>query len=166
MARVWKFGDDIDTDQMVPGRYAPILTGDDNTGKYCFIERRPEFAKEVKPGDIIVAGKNFGCGSSREYAAVAVRQSGVAVVIAETVARIFFRNIVNLGVPVFEDGAAAQTLADGDDVTFDLENGSISRGQTLLLLTPPPPFVQAIVREGGIVPYYLKYKRFPTTEQV
>jgi methanogen homoaconitase small subunit len=164
MARVWKFADDIDTDQMVPGRYAPLLTGDDNTGKYCFIERRPEFAKEVRPGDIIVAGRNFGCGSSREFAATAVKQCGIAAVIAESVARIFFRNIINLGVPVFEDRAAVETLADGDEVSFDLENGSIRHGQRLLLLTPPPPFVQAIVREGGIVPYYLKYKRFPDAE--
>lgn len=161
MARVWKFGDDIDTDQMVPGRYAPILTGDDNTGKYCFIERRPEFAKTVRPGDIIVAGRNFGCGSSREYAAVAVKQSGVAAIIAESVARIFFRNSVNLGVPVFEDPAAARLMADGEDVEINLVEGVITRGEQMLRLTPPAPFIAAIVKEGGIVPYYLKYKRFP-----
>jgi methanogen homoaconitase small subunit len=164
MARVWKFGDDIDTDQMVPGRYAPILTGDDNTGKYCFIERRPEFAKEVQPGDIIVAGRNFGCGSSREYAPVAIKQCGIAAIIAESVARIFYRNCINLGIPVFEDPSAVQALADGDTVTFDVLQGTVQHGNRLLLLTPPAPFVQAIVREGGIVPYYLKYKRFPTGE--
>ncbi len=164
MARVWKFGDDIDTDQMVPGRYAPILTGDDNTGKYCFIERRPEFARQAQPGDIIVAGKNFGCGSSREYAPVAIKQCGIAAVVAESVARIFFRNAVNLGIPVFEDPAAVQALSDGETVRFDLEQGTIQRGEDLLQLTPPAPFVQAIVREGGIVPFFLKYKRFPTGE--
>jgi methanogen homoaconitase small subunit len=164
MPRVWKFGDDIDTDQMVPGRYAPVLTGDDNTGKYCFIERRPEFRSEVKPGDIIVAGKNFGCGSSREYAAVAVKQSGISAIVAESVARIFFRNCVNLGVPIFEDTAAVHMLSDGDIVSFDLAQGAILKNGSVLRLAPPPPFVQAIVREGGIVPYYLKYKRFPTAE--
>jgi len=164
MARVWKFEDDIDTDQMVPGRYAPILTGDDNTGKYCFIERRPEFAKQVKPGDIIVAGKNFGCGSSREYAPVAIKQCGIAAIVAESVARIFFRNAVNLGIPVFEDAAAARLLGDGDDVSFSIAEGTIQRGDSTLLLAPPARFVQAIVREGGMVPYYLKYKRFPTGE--
>lgn len=162
MARVWKFGDDIDTDQMVPGRYAPILTGDDNTGKYCFIERRPEFAKQVKPGDIIVAGKNFGCGSSREYAPVAIKQCGIAAIIVESVARIFFRNAVNLGIPVFEDAAAATLLAEGDEITFSVDHGTIRRGDTVLHLQPPARFVQAIVRERGIVRYYLKYKRFPT----
>jgi methanogen homoaconitase small subunit len=164
MARVWKFGDDIDTDQMVPGRYAPVLTGDDNTGKYCFIERRPEFAKQAQPGDIIVAGKNFGCGSSREYATVAVKQSGIAAIVAVSVARIFFRNAVNLGIPVFEDPAAVQMLADGESVEFNLETGAIKRGDATLRLAPPAPFVQAIVREGGIVPYFLKYKQFPTGE--
>ena len=164
MARVWKFGDDIDTDQMVPGRYAPLLTGDDNTGKYCFIERRPEFARQVKPGDIIIAGKNFGCGSSREFAPAAIKQCGVAAIIVESVARIFFRNAVNLGIPVFEDPAAAWALAEGETVTFDLAKGTITHGDSLLRLAPPAPFVQAIVRAGGIVPYYLKYHRFPTGE--
>jgi methanogen homoaconitase small subunit len=164
MARVWKFGDDIDTDQMVPGRYAPILTGDDNTGKYCFIERRPEFAKEVKPGDIMVAGKNFGCGSSREYAPVAIKQCGIAAIVVASVARIFFRNCVNLGVPVFEDAEAAHVLVDGENVILDLDQGTIRSGNKMLFLSPPPPFVQAIVHEGGIVPYYLKYKKFPTGE--
>ena len=164
MARVWKFGDDIDTDQMVPGRYAPIVTGDDNTGKYCFIERRPEFAKQVQPGDIIVAGKNFGCGSSREHAPVAIKQSGIAAIVCESVARIFFRNAVNLGIPVFEDAAAAVALADGDEVAFDISRGTVERSGDVRRLTPPPPFVQAIVREGGIVPYYLKHKRFPAGE--
>lgn len=161
MARVWKFGDDIDTDQMVPGRYAPIVTGDDNTGKYCFIERRPEFAKTVKPGDIIVAGKNFGCGSSREYAPAAIKQCGVAAIVCESVARIFFRNAVNLGIPVFEDGQAARALADGDDVTFDMQAGVIVHGDSRLQLAPPPGFIQAIVRAGGIVPYYLEHGQFP-----
>ncbi len=164
MPRVWKFGDDIDTDQMVPGRYAPVVTGDDNTGKYAFIERRPQFAREVKPGDLIVAGRNFGCGSSREYAAVAIKQSGVAALVAESVARIFFRNAVNLGVPVFEDAAVAQALADGDTVIVDVERGIIQRGDETFRLNPPPAFVRAIVREGGIVAYYLKHKRFPTQD--
>ncbi len=164
MARVWKFADDIDTDQMVPGRYAPIVTGDDNTGKYCFIERRPDFARTVRAGDIIVAGKNFGCGSSREYAPLAIKQCGVAAIVAESVARIFFRNAVNLGIPVFVDPAVVSALADGETVTFDIQNGTIQHGDVVLSLEPPAPFVQAIVREGGIVPYYLKYKRFPTGE--
>ena len=164
MARVWMFGDDIDTDQMVPGRYAPILTGDDNTGKYCFIERRPEFAKTVKPGDIIVAGRNFGCGSSREFAPAAIKQCGIAAIVCASVARIFFRNAVNLGIPVFEDPAVAAALADGDSVTLDIERGTVEQGGRTLRLAPPAAFVQAIVREGGIVPYYLKYKRFPTGE--
>lgn len=164
MARVWKFADDIDTDQMVPGRYAPIVTGDDNTGKYCFIERRPDFAKTVKAGDVIVAGKNFGCGSSREYAPLAIKQCGVAAIITESVARIFFRNAVNLGIPVFVDPAVVNALTDGETVTFDIQNGTIQHGDAVLRLEPPASFVQAIVREGGIVPYYLKNKRFPTSE--
>jgi methanogen homoaconitase small subunit len=147
---------------MVPGRYAPIVTGDDNTGKYCFIERRPDFARTVQPGDIIVAGKNFGCGSSREYAPAAIKQCGVAAIVCESVARIFFRNAVNLGIPVFEDAQAAQTLADGDVVSFNLAQGDITSGGKVINLTPPPRFIQDIVDAGGIVPFYLKNKQFPT----
>jgi methanogen homoaconitase small subunit len=138
------------------------MTGEDNPAKYCFIERRPEFAREVRVGDIIVAGKNFGCGSSREYAAVAIKKSGIVAIIAESVARIFFRNMINLGVPVFEDPAAAQALEDGEDVEVDTVAGTVRRADgSLLRLSPPPAFVRAIVQAGGIVEYYLKYRGFP-----
>jgi methanogen homoaconitase small subunit len=102
MARIWKFGADVDTDQIVPGRYAPYMRPDADVGEAAFIEARPEFAINARPGDIIVAAENFGCGSSREYAVDALRRRKVGAIIALSFARIFFRNALNLGIPLYE----------------------------------------------------------------
>ncbi|MGQ9555916.1 MAG: LeuD/DmdB family oxidoreductase small subunit [Anaerolineae bacterium] len=161
MSRVWKFGDDVDTDQIVPGRYSPYMTSEAELPKYAFIEFRPEFAKEVKPGDIIVAGDNFGCGSSREYAPLALKKCGIAAVIANSFARIFFRNAINLGIPLFEDNEAVQQLQDGDQVQVDVQQGLIRLDERIISLRQPPRFVRDILAEGTIVDYYRKHQRFP-----
>ncbi len=160
MPRVWKFGSDVDTDQIVPGRYAPYMTSEAELGKYPFIEARPEFAKEVRPGDLIVAGKNFGCGSSREYAPKALKVVGVGAIIAQSFARIFFRNALNLGIPLFE-AAWTDEIQDGETVTLDMARAQLETGHGLYALVPPPDFVREIWREGSIVEYYRKYGRFP-----
>ncbi|MBM3188762.1 MAG: homoaconitate hydratase, partial [Chloroflexi bacterium] len=124
MARVWLFGDNVDTDQILPGRYAPYMTSEADLGKYPFIEARPEFRETVAPGDVIVAGANFGCGSSREYAPRALVAVGIAAIIAPSFARIFFRNALNLGLPLFEADLRG-ALADGQSVTLDISNAEI-----------------------------------------
>jgi methanogen homoaconitase small subunit len=160
MARVWKFGPDVDTDQIVPGRYAPYMTSEAELGKYPFIEARPEFAKEVKPGDIIVAGKNFGCGSSREYAPKALKVVGVGAILAPSFARIFFRNALNLGLPLFEIDLTKE-LKDGEQVRLLLDKYQLITDHGAYTLPTPPQFVREIWREGNLVEYYRKYGHFP-----
>ena len=161
MARVWKFGDDVDTDQIVPGRYSPYMTSDAELPKYAFVEFRPEFAKEVRPGDIIVAEDNFGCGSSREYAPLALKRCGIAAIVANGFARIFFRNAINLGIPLFEDPAAVQALEDGDEVELDAAKGTLKVGGRTIELRPQPRFVQDILAAGTIADYIREHGRFP-----
>jgi methanogen homoaconitase small subunit len=160
MSRAWLFGDNIDTDQIIPGRYSPYMTSEDALAQYAFIERRPEFAAEVQPGDVIVAGRNFGCGSSREYAPRALQKCGIAAIIAPSFARIFFRNAINLGIPLFETDLT-EDVVDGEEVRLDLATSQLITAQGSLALPRPPAFVQQIQDEGGIVAYYQRYGRFP-----
>jgi len=160
MPRIWKFGDDVDTDQILPGRYAPYMTGESELARYAFIEYRPEFPRLVQKGDVIVAGKNFGCGSSREYAPRALKRCGVAAIIARNFARIFYRNGLNLGLPLFEADIASQ-VEDGAEVEVDVEAGILRVGGRKFLLPPPPKFVRQIWAAGGIVNYFRQHRHFP-----
>jgi methanogen homoaconitase small subunit len=160
MARVWLFGDNMDTDQILPGRYAPYMTSEAELGKYPFFEARPEFAKQVRPGDIIVAGRNFGCGSSREYAPRALKVVGIAGIIAPSFARIFYRNALNLGMPLFEADLTG-VLKDGQTVDVNLNSSSLLTTDSTILLPTPPAFVRGIWAEGGIVEYYRRHHRLP-----
>lgn len=149
--RAWKFGDDINTDVITPGRYT-VTTDKKRLGKIAFIEYRPEFGKNVKQGDIIVAGNNFGCGSSREHSPVAIKAAGIIAVVAKSFARIFFRNSINIGLPLFvsED---ADKIDDGDKVEINIKTGEIrdkTKGITLKA-KPLPKFIQKIVEKGGLV---------------
>jgi 3-isopropylmalate/(R)-2-methylmalate dehydratase small subunit len=151
--KVWKFGDDINTDVITPGRYT-VTTDKKRLGEIAFIEYRPEFGKNVKEGDIIVAGNNFGCGSSREHSPVAIKAAGISAVIAKSFARIFFRNSINIGLPLFvsED---ADKIDDGDEVEIDFKTGEIrdkTKGVTLKV-NPLPEFMQRIVDKGGLVEF-------------
>jgi methanogen homoaconitase small subunit len=162
MARIWKFGADVDTDQIVPGRYAPYMLKDDQDVKdYAFIEARPDFAAQAQPGDVLVAGANFGCGSSREYAPEALRRRQIGAIIAPSFARIFFRNAINLGIPLFTAPDVVDLLADGDEVALDLARGEIAVGERLIALPPLPDFAREIVAAGGITQYVRQYGRFP-----
>jgi methanogen homoaconitase small subunit len=160
MARIWTFGTDVDTDQILPGRFAPYMVGEENLGNYPFHELRPDFAATVQPGDVIVAGPNFGCGSSREYAPRSLKVVGIAAIIAPSFARIFYRNALNLGIPLFEADLSG-SLQDGDTVTLDLTAGRLIRGQEVFNLTMPPAFVQEIWEAGGVVSYYQEHRRLP-----
>ena len=161
MARIWVFGADVNTDQIVPGRFAPIMTSEAELRKYPFIEARPEFPTTVQPGDIIVAGPNFGCGSSREYAPQALKMVEIGAIIAPLFARIFYRNALNLGIPCFAADVRDQ-LHDGQIVDFDVNTGTITtQDGTHIELPPPAEFLREVWAEGGIIPYFKKYGRFP-----
>ena len=161
MPRAWVFGDDLDTDQMVPGRYAPFMVGQDKFHTYAFCDARPAFAKEVTPGDILVGGENFGCGSSREYAVAALKKHGIGGIVAKNFARIFFRNCINLGIPVVESADALSIVKDGDDVTLDLAHGVLRASGGLATVRPLAPFAQQILSAGGVVAYLREHGDFP-----
>ncbi|MGL4670054.1 MAG: homoaconitase small subunit [Methanobacteriaceae archaeon] len=152
--KVWRFGDNIDTDVIIPGRY--LRTFDPNELAAHVLEgEREDFAKLVGEGDIIVADDNFGCGSSREQAAVAIKHSGVSVVIAKSFARIFYRNAINIGLPVVKSNIEAN---EGDILSLSLENGTISNETTgnEFNIESFKDFMLNILNEGGLVNYYLK----------
>jgi methanogen homoaconitase small subunit len=161
MARVWVFGDAVNTDDILPGKYAPFMVGEDRFHRYAFAHLRPEFAEQVRPGDLLVGGRNWGLGSSREYAPQALKALGVGAVIARSFARIHYRNLLNLGVPAFTSEDVPQVLRDGDEVTFDLAAGTVTRGSEVFSLEPPPAFLQEALREGSILEFYRKHGRFP-----
>jgi len=164
MARVWKFGSDVDTDQIVPGRYSPFMRPEEDVGKAAFIEAHPKFNQQAQPGDIIVAGDNFGCGSSREYAPLALKNRQVGAIIACSFARIFYRNAVNLGIPIYIAPDVVEVLEDGDQVTLDIENAQLVGDEGLFELPPMPDFAQEVVNCGGIVPYVREKGHFPGEE--
>ncbi len=151
--RAWKFGDDINTDAITPGRYTVTLDKS-RLGEIAFIEYRPEFAKEVKQGDIVVAGRNFGCGSSREHSPVALKAAGVGAVVAKSFARIFFRNSINIGLPILIC-TDTDMIDDGDELEMDIRTGlirDVTKGKEIQA-EPLPDFVMKIVQQGGLVPF-------------
>ena len=152
--RVFKYGDNVDTDVIIPARYLNVSSGEE-LAKYCMIDIDEDFAKEVQPGDIIVAGKNFGCGSSREHAPLAIKCAGVGCVIAPSFARIFYRNSINIGMPIMECPEAAEDIKAGDRVSVDFSTGvitNITTGKTYQA-EPSPEFMQKIIDKGGLVKY-------------
>jgi methanogen homoaconitase small subunit len=160
MARVWLFGENVDTDQILPGRFAPYMTSEADLGKYPFVEARPEFAEEVRPGDIIVAGENFGCGSSREYAPRSLYVVGIGAILAPSFARIFYRNALNLGLPLFEIDLMS-VLEDGQKVALDMEALTLETDEQRINLPAPPAWVRRVWAEGGMIAFYQKYDRLP-----
>ena len=152
--RVYKYGDNVDTDVTIPARYLNITDGME-LAKHCMEDIDKEFIKTVQKGDIMVAQKNFGCGSSREHAPLVIKCAGVSCVIAETFARIFYRNAINIGLPIIECAEAANAIEAGDEVEIDFDSGMIHnitknedyKGQAF------PPFMQKIISAGGLVNY-------------
>ena len=153
--KAWVFGDNVDTDVIAPGRYMKF--GIEEIAKHCLESASPAFAREVKPGDVVVGGRNFGAGSSREQAPEALRHLGVAVLIAESFAGLFYRNAINLGLPAVVC-AQATRIRPGDELDVDLELGRVrnrTTGETLEC-EPLPPFLMTIVRDGGLLPHLEK----------
>jgi methanogen homoaconitase small subunit len=161
MSIIWKFGADVDTDQIVPGRFAPYMRPDADVADAAFIEARPDFAKNARPGDIIVAMENFGCGSSREYAVEALRRRKVGAIIALSFARIFYRNAINLGIPLFEAPQVVSQAQDGDTVVFNLKTGELTLQGMVFQLPQMPDFAHQIISAGGVVEYVKQNGRFP-----
>ncbi len=154
MGRIWKLGDNINTDVIIPGRYN-VTTDRAQLARYCLCEVLPEFSQQVQAGDVVMAGHNFGCGSSREHAPAAILANGVHVVIARSFARIFYRNAVNIGLPVLVCEEAVLASEDGQQVEADLTTGvirNLTTGQTFEA-EPLDPFVARIVAAGGIIEY-------------
>ena len=152
--KVWKFGDDVDTDVIIPARY--LNTSDPaELAKHCMEDADPEFAQNVRVGDIIVGGKNFGCGSSREHAPISISAAGVSCVIAASFARIFFRNAFNTGLAIFESKEASDKIENGDQVSVDSKTGTITnitKNETYTA-QPIPPFMQQLLASGGLMNY-------------
>lgn len=152
--RTWKFGDDVDTDAIIPARF--LNTSDPRAlAAHVMEDADPDFPSKVRPGDILVAGKNFGCGSSREHAPIAIKAAGISCVVADSFARIFYRNAINIGLPIFESPQAAAAITTGDEIEVDAARGLIvnrTRGETYSA-TPFPEFMQEIINRGGLMPY-------------
>ncbi len=154
MAKIWKFGDNLNTDEIIPARYN-ITIVESELAKKVFCEIKPKFALQVKPGDVVVGGQNFGCGSSREHAPRAIRGSGAQCVVAASFARIFFRNAINIGLPILECPQFSLEAVEGDEVEVDLSDGVVSnltRGKTYQT-QKLPAFILQIASAGGIIPF-------------
>lgn len=152
--KAWKFGDDIDTDLILPGRY--LVLRDENDLAACAMEGcDPHFAKNVKAGDIIVGGRNFGCGSSREHAPIAIKGAGISAVVAESFARIFYRNSINIGLPLIEIKGISKEVSQGDEIEIQMEKGILKNLTTgkEFKIKELPPFMVKILNEGGLIPY-------------
>jgi len=150
--RVWKFGADIDTDKIIPARY--LNTSDPvELAKHCMEDEDASFASKVRPGDIIVADKNFGCGSSREHAPIAIKAAGVACIIAKSYARIFYRNSFNMGLPILESDEVFAATDSGDELEVDTDRGEITNLTKGKRFTsrPVPPFMQELIKAGGLM---------------
>ena len=159
--KVWKFGDNIDTDAIIPARY--LITSDPEfLAAHCMEDADPGFVKKMRAGDIIVAGENFGCGSSREHAPIAIKAAGISCVVAKSFARIFYRNSFNMGLPIFESRELCDMVSDGKEIEVDGEEGSISISGSdvvrFLRIHPIPVFMEELIRDGGLMKHLSKKK--------
>jgi len=153
IGRVWKYGDDVNTDVIFPGKYTYTVTDPKEMAKIALEDLDTDFAKNVQMGDVIVCGKNFGCGSSREQAASCLLYAGVGAVIAKSFARIFFRNCINFGLPALTSAEAVQNLKNGDHIEIDMEKGEIKTESGVYKFPPLPKEIVGIFDAGGLIPY-------------
>jgi 3-isopropylmalate/(R)-2-methylmalate dehydratase small subunit len=152
--RVWKFGDNVNTDVILPGKYL-MINDPMELGKHAMEGIDEGFSEKVQKGDVIVGGRNFGCGSSREHAPLSLKASGVGAIVAESLARIFYRNAINLGLPVLECRGVSGLVQEGDLIVVDILVGQVTNRSTgrSLKTTPIPEFIVSILKSGGLVPY-------------
>jgi 3-isopropylmalate/(R)-2-methylmalate dehydratase small subunit len=155
--RVWKFGDNIDTDAIIPARY--LNTSDPaELAKHCMEDADPDFMKKMKPGDIILGGENFGCGSSREHAPIAIKAAGISCVVAKSFARIFYRNAFNMGLPIFESRELFDAITEGRSITLNSVQGIITiiGADQPFAISPIPPFMEQLIADGGLMKHIAK----------
>ena len=158
--RVWKYGDDIDTDAIYPGKYL-VSFDPEEAAAHAMEGMEKGFREKIAPGDVLVVGRNFGCGSAREQAASALKYAGVGAVIAESFARTFYRNAINIGLPAMEAKGLGREFREGDEVEIDLDLGLVRNLSTKKEFTLPPqdPFILELLEAGGAIPYYRKRVR-------
>ncbi|KPL17877.1 MAG: 3-isopropylmalate dehydratase [candidate division Zixibacteria bacterium SM23_81] len=151
--KAWKYGDDVNTDVIFPGKYTYTISDPQEMAQHALEDLDPGFVHKVAPGDVIVAGKNFGCGSSREQAATCLKYAGVGAIIATSFSRIFYRNAINQGLPALAVPEAAEMIQAGQTVTIDLAEGQIMAGESSFSFPPPSAFVMGIMEDGGLIPH-------------
>ncbi len=154
--KVWKYGDNVNTDVIFPGKYTYSVLDPEEMAAHALEDLDPEFAHEVRPGDIIAGGKNFGCGSSREQAATCLKYAGVQAVIAKSFARIFFRNAINQGLPVIQCSKAVDNIEGGEEISIDFSRGVIETKTSVFDFSPLPDSILHILEAGGLIPYIAK----------
>jgi 3-isopropylmalate/(R)-2-methylmalate dehydratase small subunit len=151
--RVWKYGDNVNTDVIFPGKYTYTVRDRADMGQHALEDLDPSFAAEVRPGDVIVAGRNWGCGSSREQAVVCLKMKGVGAIVAKSVSRIYYRNCINEALPALTSADAAEALQRGDEVEIDLARGEIRSARGVFTFPPLPEAVLGIVEAGGLIEF-------------
>jgi len=154
--KVWKYGDNVNTDVIFPGKYTYTLMDPQEMARHALEDLDPDFSGRVQEGDYIVAGNNFGCGSSREQAASCLKYAGVRAVIASSFARIFFRNAINLGLPVIQSKEAAEAIQNGEEIAVDFSSGEIKTETSVFIFPPLPESVLGILMAGGLIEYTKK----------
>ena len=154
--RVWKYGDNVNTDVIFPGKYTYSILDPEEMARHALEDLDPDFAQKVKPGDVIVAGRNFGCGSSREQAATCLKYAGVQAVVAISFARIFFRNGINQGLPVLQSQEAVDSIENGEKIEIDFTLGKIKTKRWDFEFSPFPESIMGILEAGGLIPYTKK----------
>lgn len=154
--RAWKYGDDVNTDVIFPGKYTYTINDPNEMARHALEDLDPHFARNVQEHDVIVAGKNFGCGSSREQAATCLKFAKVGAVVAKSFARIFFRNAINTGLALIQSPEAAEAILDGETVRIDFETGELACKAGQFRFHPLPEFVLGIIRDGGLIPHTKK----------
>jgi 3-isopropylmalate/(R)-2-methylmalate dehydratase small subunit len=150
--KVWKFGNNIDTDAIIPARY--LTTSDpQELARHCMEDADPQFVTKIKAGDIIAGGENFGCGSSREHAPIAIKAAGISCVVAKSFARIFYRNAFNMGLPIFESRELFEAIQEGEEIIVDSVAGTITLAtkNKIFSINPIPPFMEQLIADGGLM---------------
>lgn len=154
--KVWKYGDDVNTDVIFPGKYTYTVSDPAEMGQYALEDLDQDFTKNAKPGDIIVGGKNWGCGSSREQAVTCIKMRKIGAIIAKGFARIYYRNALNEGLPIVVCPEAVEALEKGQEVTIDFDKSEVVTSKGTFSFTPYPDFVKGLIADGGLIPHIKK----------